>query len=89
MSDKDLMERGVLKELVPNAVLLICCIIHIEVLNEISQLNTCGLHLIKDRWCTKLVYFSSECAYQLHYQELLDTKLKTVIDHFSKNWHDI
>lgn len=39
MSDKDLMERGVLKELVPNAVLLICCIIHVEVLNEISQLN--------------------------------------------------
>ena len=89
MSDKDLMERGVLKELVPNAVLLICCIIHVEILNEISQLNIWGLHLIKDRWCTKLVYSSSECAYQLHYQELLDKKLKTIIDHFSKNWHDI
>lgn len=59
MSDKDLMERGVLKELVPNAVLLICCIIHVEVLNEISQLNIWGNHLVKDRWCTKLVYSSS------------------------------
>lgn len=37
----------------------------------------------------KMVYAGSEEAYQVHYNELKNTKLKPVLSYFDANWHNI
>lgn len=52
--DKDMTERGALKDVVPNAIRLICLFHTLRSFNpEISTEKKKGLHLIKDRWCLK------------------------------------
>ena len=89
MSDKDMTERDVLSEEIPNAVLQICLF---HTLRSFKQaISTEKLHITSDQRqmtleiTTKLVYSKNETAYQKHYQELIDTKLKPVIDYFNKN----
>ena len=38
---------------------------------------------------SKLVYAQNFECYQLHYQQLKNTNLKSVIDYFDQNWHKI
>ena len=89
MSDKDMTERDVLSEEIPNAVLQICLF---HTLRSFKQdISTEKLHITSDQRqmtleiITKLVYSKNETEYQKHYQELIDTKLKPVIDYFNKN----
>ena len=93
MSDKDMTERDVLSEEIPNAVLQICLFhtfrsfkreISTEKLLITSDQKQMTLEII-----TKLEYSKIETEYQQHYQELIDTKLKPVIEYFNKNWHAI
>ena len=93
MSDKDMTERDVLSEEIPNAVLQICLFHNLRSFKP--EISTEKLHITSDQRqmtleiITKLVYSKNETEYQQHYQELIDTKLKPVIDYFNKNWHAI
>ena len=93
MSDKDMTERDVLSEEIPNAVLQICLFHTLRSFKR--EISTEKLHITSDQRqmtleiITKLVYSKNETEYQQHYQELIDTKLKPVIDYFNKNWHAI
>lgn len=93
MSDKDMTERDVLSEEIPNALLQICLFHTLRTFKR--EISMEKLHITSDQRqitleiITKLVYSKNETEYQQHYQELIDTKLKPVIDYFNKNWHGI
>ena len=93
MSDKDMTERDVLSVEIPNAVLQICLFHTLRSFKQ--EISTEKLYITSDQrqttleTITKLVYSMNETEYQQHYQELIDTKLKPVIDYFNKNWHAI
>ena len=93
MADKDMTEREVLTEEIPNAVLLICLFhtlrtfrreITADKMYVTSEQRKMVLEII-----TKLVYARSESEYQQYYRHLKDTKLKSVVQYFDKNWHGI
>ena len=38
---------------------------------------------------SKLVYAQDQQNYHVHYQQLKETKLKSVVEYYDQNWHDI
>ena len=46
--------------------------------------NGCAIEII-----SKLVYSQDQQNYHVHYQQLKETKLKSVIEYCDQNWHDI
>ena len=83
MSDKDMTERDVLSEEIPNAVLQICLFHTLRSFKR--EISTEKLHITSDQRQMTLEIIE----YQQHCQELIDTKMKPVIDYFNKNWHAI
>ena len=93
MADKDMTEREVLTEKIPNAVLLICLFhtlrtfrreITADKMYVTSEQRKMVLEII-----TKRVYARNETEYQQYYRHLKDTKLKSVVQYFDENWHGI
>ena len=93
MADKDMTERELLTEKIPTAQLLICLF---HVLRTFRREITCERMGITaaQRMCvleiiSKLVYSQDQQNYHVHYQHLKETNLKSVIEYYDQNWHDI
>ena len=93
MADKDMTERNVLAEKIPNVVLLICLFHTLrtfcrEITTDKMDINAAqrvtALEII-----SKLAYAKDEEDYSKYYQQLMETKLKRVIEYFDDNWHEI
>ena len=90
MADKDMTERELLAEKILTAQLLVC-LFHVlrtfrrkitcEKMNITSAQRLSVLEIL-----SRLVYAQDEENYHIYYQQLKDTKIKSVID---QNWHDI
>ena len=93
MTDKDLTSRAVFQQEFPAASLHICLF---HVLRSFRREITCeklGLrsgerdHALE--LMTKLAYSKSESEYDDHYQSLLESGLKSVINYYNSNWHPV
>ena len=93
MADKDMTERDLLSEKIPTAQLLICLF---HVLRTFRREITCekmGITAAQRmsvlEIISKLVYSQDQQDYHVYYQQLKETKLKSVIEYYDQNWHDI
>ena len=93
MGDKDLTERAVITSELANAHLLICLFhtlrsfkreITCEKLGITSAQRCLALEIVQ-----KIAYSASEATYNVHYKELCNTNLKSVIQYYNENWHGI
>jgi len=93
MADKDMAERNVLAEKIPNAVLLICLFHTLrtfchEITTDKMGINAAQRVTVLEIF-SKLAYAKDEEDYSRYYQQLTETKLKRVIEYFDNNWHEI
>ena len=93
MTDKDLTSRAVFQQEFPAASLHICLF---HVLRSFRREITCeklglrsGEHDHALELMTKLAYSKSESEYDDHYQSLLESGLKSVINYYNSNWHPV
>ena len=93
MADKDMRERDVIKQSLPNAAVLICLFhtlrsfrreVTCEKMGISSGQRTLCLELIQ-----KLAYASSESEYDALYTQLQSDAPKEVVLYFNTNWHPI
>jgi len=93
MADKDMTERNVLAEKIPNAVLLICLFHTLRTFCREVTTDKMGISAAQRvtvlEIISKLAYAKDEEDYRKYYQQLRDTKLKRVIEYFDDNWHEI
>ena len=93
MSDKDFNERAVFRRQFPTAALHICLFHTLRSFRREVTTEKLGIrpgerdHALEI--ITKLAYSKSESEYDEHYQDLLQSGLKTVISYYNSNWHDI
>lgn len=93
ISDKDMTERQVLKEQLPQANLQIC-FFHVlkAIMREITA-EKLGIsqaeHQLALEILTKIVYSKTEASYEELKKQLEDSTPKTVYDYFIKNWVDM
>ena len=93
MSDKDFTECVVFRKEFPQAALHIC-LFHTmrsfcrEVTTEKLSIRPGERDHVLEL-ITKLTYAKSESEYDSLYQDLLQTRLSTVIDYYNSNWHSI
>ncbi|XP_071176325.1 uncharacterized protein [Mytilus edulis] len=93
MSDKDMIERDVIREEIPNVPLLICLFHVLRIFKR--EVTTEKLGISKDErilaleLLQKMAYARTEDSYSEFYRELKDTNLESVIRYFDKNWHPI
>lgn len=93
MTDKDLTERGVIRDLFPKASLYIC---EFHVLKVFSRtITTSAMKITTEQrdivldLLDRLTKSHSETEYDSLYRKLCETKLDLVISYFDKNWHSI
>ena len=93
MADKDLTERAVITSELGNAHLLICLFHTMRSLKREISCDKLGITVGERNLALeimqKLAYANSEESYTVHYKELLNTKIKPVINYFNENWHAI
>ena len=93
MSDKDFNERAVFRKEFPEAALHICLFHTLQSFRREITTEKLGIrsgerdHALEI--IMKLVYSKSESEYEEHYQDLLQSGLKTVVSYYNSNWHDI
>ncbi|CAG5075481.1 Protein of unknown function [Cotesia congregata] len=91
MTDKDMTERKVLKELFPNSLLQICRFHVLKIFS--TQITTKNMNITSDQkdFClsllTKIVYSSSEEEYNDYYATLSKEAPPQVVKYFNDNWH--
>ena len=93
MVDKDMTERNIITEKLPNANLLICLFHTLrsfrrEITTEKMGITAAQRVTVLDLF-SKLVYAQSEESYQVIYNKLLETKLKSVLNYYDEHWHHI
>ena len=93
MADKDLTERNIITEKLPNAYLLICLFHTLrsfrrEITTEKMGITAAQRVTVLDL-ISKLAYAQSEESYQIIYEKLQETKLESVLDYYDEHWHDI
>ena len=86
-------ERDLLSEKIPTAQLLICLFhvlrtFRLEITCEKMGI-TAAQRMSVLEIISKLVYSQDQQNYHVHYQQLKETKLKSVIEYYDQNWHDI
>ena len=93
MTDKDFTERVVFRQEFPTASLLICLF---HAMRSFKREITCEKLGLRAGECdhalelmTKLAYSKSEAEYGIHYQSLLQSGLKSVINYYNSNWHPV
>ena len=93
ITDKEFTERSVLGRAFPDALLLIC-LFHVS--RTFRREITCeklGITNAERLRCLEiinsLIYSRSEEEYRLKRNQLLSTRLQSVIDYFNSNWHNI
>nr|XP_047141034.1 protein FAR-RED IMPAIRED RESPONSE 1-like [Hydra vulgaris] len=93
VTDKDMVEREVISEKIPNASLQICLFHTLRTFRrEITVEKMCikaEQRLLVLEILQQLVYSDSEVTYNMHYDSLKALKLESVIDYFNINWHGI
>ena len=93
ITDKDFTERAVFQKEFPSASLLICLFHTLRSMKREVSCEKLGLrpgerdHALEV--LTRLVYSKSEAEYMRHYQVLLDSGLRSVIEYYNNNWHPI
>lgn len=93
MTDKDLSERSVIKEVFPNAKLLMCEFHTLKIFSR--TITTTNMQIsTKERdtalnFLDKLVKSNSENKYNSIYKKFCDTVPKLVLSYFNNNWHKI
>lgn len=93
MTDKDLTERSVLKDVFPNANLYIC---EFHVLKIFAaQITMSKMKISSEKrdevldWLDKLVKSNSKEEYDKLYQGFCNVAPETVLSYFNQNWHNI
>lgn len=93
MADKDIQERDVIKQCLPNVSVLVCLFhtlrsfrreISCEKLGISSGQRTLSLEIVQ-----KLAYASSEAKYDTLYAQLQRDAPSEVVKYFNENWHPI
>ena len=93
MADKDMTERKVLAEKIPNATLMICLFHTLrtfrrEITTEKMGISAAQRITTLEIIC-KLVYAQNNEEYQKFYELLKQTELEKMIHYFDDNWHGI
>ena len=93
MSDKDMTERNVIKEQLPQANLLICLFHTLRSFRREISCDKLGISQSERIMClellSKMAYAQSEGAYASFYVEFQQCAPRCVVDYFSENWHHI
>ena len=93
MADKELTERSVLTEKIPNAVMMICLFHTLRTFRHKITSDKMGINAAQRATAleifSKLVYARDEKEYMKFYELLKDSHLKQVIQYFDENWHGI
>lgn len=91
MADKDMTERQVLQEELPEAGLLICLFHTMRSFRREVTTEKMGLTSDERQQVLELlqsiVYAKSEYEYSKWYQQLMSTSFSAVKDYFNENWH--
>ncbi|XP_014678906.1 PREDICTED: putative protein FAR1-RELATED SEQUENCE 10 [Priapulus caudatus] len=93
MADKDMTERQVMINELPDAHLLICLFHTMRSFRR--EISTEKMGITQDQRIAvleivqKLVYSKDEEDYQRHYMSLLRCELAVVIEYYNKNWHEL
>ncbi|XP_065675991.1 uncharacterized protein LOC136092182 isoform X2 [Hydra vulgaris] len=93
MTDKDLIERDVVRASFPDASLLLCLFHTLRTFNrEISSVKlgiTSGQRMSCLELIQKLAYARSEAQYNEFYEIFVSSSPTAVLDYFINNWHNI
>ena len=93
MSDKDITERDVIKEQLPQAGLVICLFHTLRTMRREISCEKLGIsqseRLMSLELLSKMAYARSEEAYLQIYNELTECAPKGVLDYFNENWHTV
>ena len=93
ISDKDMTERQVLKEQLPQADLQICLFHVLKAMRREITAEKLGISQAQRQLAleilTKIVYSKTEASYQELKKQLEDSTPKSVYDYFEKNWDAI
>ena len=93
MADKDIGERDVIKEQLPNAAVLICLFHTLRSLRREISCEKMGITSGQRSHCLemlqKLAYATSPAQYGDLYTEFQGSAPQTVQDYFEENWHGI
>ena len=93
MADKDMTERNVMAEKLPNASILICLFHTLRSFRREISIEKMGIS-VGDRNLSlellqKITNAKSEVEYFYLYEDFTDSVPRCVVDYFNKNWHDI
>ena len=93
MSDKDITERDVLTERLPNAKLLICLFHTLRNMRHEISTDKLGISQAERIMClevlSKMAYSKDGDEYNLLHDQLKQCAPKPVLEYFQKNWHGI
>ena len=93
VTDKDMVERDVISEKIPNASLQLCLFHTLCTFRREITVEKVGIkaeqRLLVLEILQQLVYSDNEVAYDMHYDDLKALKFEPVIDYFNVNWHCI
>jgi len=93
MLDKDMTERNVIKDLFPQANLLIYLFHTMRTFKREISCDKLGISQAERTLClellTKMTYARSEAAYSTLYSEFKECVPKIVTEYFDDNWHGI
>lgn len=93
MSDKDKIERKIIKKHFPNAKLIICLFHALKIFNQEISMKNMGItpaecKLAKECF-TKIAYASTEEIYSKEVANMKKVVPKRVIDYFEQNWETV
>ncbi|KAH9360108.1 hypothetical protein HPB48_003834 [Haemaphysalis longicornis] len=93
MADKDLTERLVVNELLPQSALHICAFHTLEAFRREVSVQKLGISRTVQETALdllqRMVYAQSEEEYGHLYRTLKSSSPPAVVDYFNSNWHDI
>lgn len=93
MADKDLKERDVIKDELPNESILICLFNTFRTFRREITCDkmgiTAGQRVTCVEWIQKLAYSSSEDEYNKLHKDLQSNCPKNVVEYFNHNWHPL
>ena len=93
MADKDIKERKVFKEAMPDASVLICLFHTLRTFRREVSSNKMGITVGQRTLCLeniqKMVYASNPGEYNELYKSFENSCPKIVVDYFKENWHPI
>ena len=93
MSDKDMTERDVLIEHLPNAKLLICLFHTLRSMRREISSEKLGISQAERMMCleilNKMAYTQDDDEYARLHEQLQQCAPRPVLEYFNSNWHDI